>query len=94
MEPTSPKARDLNDRAWYALHNGVPDNLGTGGEFHLTGRGRLVNDPDLRAAASKAASFQPHARYLLFELEIDEARCKGYGDVTLPDSPRWKSTGD
>jgi hypothetical protein len=31
MEPTSPKARDLRERDWYALHNGVPDTVGTGG---------------------------------------------------------------
>ena len=32
MEPTSPKGADLRERGWFALHNGVPDNAGTGGE--------------------------------------------------------------
>jgi hypothetical protein len=31
-EPTSPKGADLRERGWFALHNGVPDNAGTGGE--------------------------------------------------------------
>jgi len=26
MEPTSPKGRDLRERGWYALHNGVPEH--------------------------------------------------------------------
>ncbi|HUG83202.1 MAG TPA: hypothetical protein VMM13_01490, partial [Euzebya sp.] len=32
MEPTSPKGTDLRERRWYALHNGVPDTEGSGGE--------------------------------------------------------------
>lgn len=30
MEPTSPKGTDLRERGWFALHNGVPDNEGSG----------------------------------------------------------------
>lgn len=30
MEPNSPKGRDMRERGWFALHNGVPDNAGTG----------------------------------------------------------------
>jgi hypothetical protein len=40
MEPTSPKGGDLRERGWFALHNGVPDNAGTGGEAIVTGTGR------------------------------------------------------
>lgn len=35
MEPTSPKGRDLRERGWDALHNGVPDTFGSGGEFFV-----------------------------------------------------------
>ena len=35
MEPTSPKRRDLLERGFFALHSGVPDNEGTGGEFSV-----------------------------------------------------------
>ena len=33
MEPTSPKGRDLRERGWYALHNGVPDTLELAASF-------------------------------------------------------------
>jgi hypothetical protein len=89
MEPTSPKARDLRERVWYALHNGVPDTFGTGGEFLVSGQATQMNDPEPRAVARGAATYQPEDRYILFEFGIDEARCNGYGDVPLPDPRHW-----
>ena len=91
MEPTSPKGRDLRERASYALHNGVPDNEGTGGEFHLRGTANLVVDEKLRAVALSSAGYIPLERYILFELHVTEARCNGYGDVTLPSPTHWRS---
>jgi len=91
MEPTSPKVGDLRDRARFALHSGVPDNAGTGGEFSVGGFGRLVANDETRAAASAAASFPAEDRYVLFELELREARANGYGDVRLPTQPRWSA---
>ena len=44
MEPASPKGTDLRERASFALHNGVPDNSGTGGEASVAGTGHLVDD--------------------------------------------------
>jgi hypothetical protein len=90
-EPTSPKARDIQERGTYALHNGVPDMNGTGGEFWLAGTATLVTDERLRALAVEAASYSPEERYILFELGVAEARCNGYGDVTLPSPPRWRA---
>jgi hypothetical protein len=92
MEPTSPKAHDLSERGWYALHNGVPDTFGTGGEFIVSGQASLLDDPELRTIASEAAMYQPEDRYVLFELLIKEARCNGYGDVTLPYPGRWSAS--
>jgi hypothetical protein len=92
MEPTSPKAHDLREREWYALHNGVPDTFGTGGEFFIGGRANLLDDPQLRTVASDAAMYQPEDRYVLFELLINEARCIGDGDVTLPEPGRWTAS--
>jgi hypothetical protein len=89
MEPTSPKGHDLRGRGWYALHNGVPDTFGTGGEFFISGHATLIDDPELRALASGSAVYQPDDRYILFELGINEARCNGYGDEPLPDPRRW-----
>ena len=93
MEPTSPKGRDLRDRGWYALHNGVPDMHGTGGEFSVSGTAFPVEDPAMRAIAAEAAAYDPAERYILFELKLTEARCNGYGDVALPARRRWSAEG-
>jgi hypothetical protein len=92
MEPTSPKGVDLRDRGWFALHNGVPDNAGTGGEVSVMGIGQPVDDADVRAAVAAAASYDPADQYVLFELRPTEVRCNGYGDVALPEPRRWRAT--
>ena len=89
MEPTSPKGRDLRERGWFALHNGVPDTEGSGGEFFVSGRGDLEDDAGVRATVTQEASYEPAERYILFELKLTEARCNGYGDVPLPARRRW-----
>ena len=89
MEPTSPKGRDLRERHGVAIHNGVPDMNGTGGEFFLRGEGRPVEDGDERAAVVAASTYAPQDRYILFELLVGSARANGYGDVALPDPARW-----
>jgi hypothetical protein len=89
MEPTSPKGRDLRERGWFALHSGVPDNAGTGGEFNVSGRGLEMGDPDMWSHVADAASYTPVDRYVLFEMQLSEARCHGYGDVPMPATLRW-----
>ena len=91
MEPTSPKSRDLKERGWFALHNGVPDNAGSGGEFNVSGRGLAVEDPDMWSHVADAASYTPLDRYILFELQVSEARCHGYGDVPMPSTRNWSA---
>jgi hypothetical protein len=93
MEPTSPKGDDIVRRGVYALHCHVPDANGSGGEFYVRGRGERIDSPKLRAVAAQAASYTPHDRYVLFELRIAEARCNGYGDVTLPEPRSWRVAG-
>jgi len=93
MEPTSPKGDDIVRRGMYALHCLVPDAHGTGGEFYIRGRGERIDTPHLRAVAAQAASYTPHDRYVLFELRIAEARCRGYGDVALPEPRSWQLDG-
>lgn len=90
MEPTSPKGEDIACRGVYALHCGVPDPSGTGGEFYVRGHGERIESPQLRTVAAQAASYTPHDRYVLFELRIAEARCNGYGDVALPEPRSWR----
>ncbi|MGA7228579.1 MAG: pyridoxamine 5'-phosphate oxidase, partial [Acidimicrobiia bacterium] len=89
MEPTSPKGRDLRERESFALHNGVPDNAGSGGEFFLAGRGLIVEDVDIWSEVADSAGYEPADRYILFELHLSEARCNGYGDVQLPATRSW-----
>lgn len=91
MEPTSPKGRDLRERSWFALHNGVPDNSGTGGEFRLTGTGRFDDSATARAAATAASAYAPAERYVLFELLVTEAFANAYGDVEVPEPSRWRA---
>jgi len=91
MEPTSPKGRDLRERASYSLHNGVPDNAGTGGEFFLSGAAALIEDERMRDLAASAATYSPADRYILFELGVTQAGCHGYGDVALPSPTRWQA---
>ena len=91
MEPTSPKGRDLQERGWFALHNGVPDNSGSGGEFSVGGRGFAVDDPAMWSHVAAAASYTPADRYLLFEMHLSEARRHGYGDVSLPSTRTWSA---
>ena len=89
MEPTSPKGRDLRERGWFALHSGVPDNAGTGGEFNVSGRGLEIGDADMWSHVADVASYTPVDRYILFEMQLSEARCHGYGDVPLPCTRMW-----
>ena len=89
MEPTSPKARDIREREWFAMHNGVPDNAGSGGEFNIEGRGVAVEDSEMWSLVANASSYEPLDRYVLFEFLLSEARCHGYGDVPLPATTRW-----
>jgi hypothetical protein len=91
MEPTSPKGRDLRERHWYALHNGVPDTHGRGGEFFVSGQAGQVDDVIVRALAANSSSYVPADRYILFELGVNEARCNGYGDVELPAPGYWRA---
>jgi hypothetical protein len=49
-----------------------------------------VDEPALWSVAAAAASYEPVDRYVLFELTVSEARCNGYGDVSLPDPRRWR----
>jgi hypothetical protein len=92
MEPTSPKGDDLRERGGFALHNGVPDSSGTGGEASVRGTGHPVDDPAVRATVVDAAAYDPADRYVLFELRPAEVRCKAYGDEQLPERRRWRET--
>ena len=88
MEPTSPKGRDLRERGTYALHSGVPDNAGTGGEFFVSGRATAITDAAARQVAVEASTYAPADRYVLFELGVDRATMTVY-EAGGPKRTRW-----
>ena len=92
MEPDSPKGRDLRARPGFALHNGVPDNEGSGGEFWVRGHALFTDDPADRDIAAGAAGYEPADRYILFHLTVSEARAISYGDISAPTPSRWRCT--
>ncbi len=71
MDPASPKAKDLRRNGRYALHSQVLDTSGTGGEFAVSGRARLVNDPLLLKILTQG--LPDPDRYIVFELQVSNA---------------------
>ncbi|HEU4760410.1 MAG TPA: pyridoxamine 5'-phosphate oxidase family protein [Dehalococcoidia bacterium] len=90
MEPTSPKGRDLRTNPRYALHSLVVDQHGASGEFLVCGSARPVTDPSTRRAAAAAAPYSPADRYVLFELDVEEASSAVYKGKT-PVRQRWRA---
>jgi hypothetical protein len=90
MEPTSPKGKDLQRDARYTLHCSVEDSSGGGGEFYVTGRAALSDDPLVREWAVRASSYTPQDRYILFVLGIEFAFMNRYVDGRA-DPRRWQS---
>ena len=89
MEPTSPKGHDLRRHVRYALHSSVSDPSGTSGEFSVSGKALLVDDPAIRAIAAEAASYTPADHYILFELTIESALSTVY-ENGRPVRKRWR----
>ncbi|CAN5374810.1 hypothetical protein BH23ACT9_BH23ACT9_36260 [soil metagenome] len=93
MEPTSPKGRDLDRGSGYALHCAVEDADGGRGEFRVRGSGQRIHGRDLRSLAASAAGYEPAARYVLFELLLDEAFSTTYEDDGTPVRRTWRPSG-
>jgi len=92
MEPTSPKGRDLQRDPRYTLHCSVENSSGGEGEFYVSGRAILSDDPLVRAQAVQVSPYVPQDRYVLFILSVESAFMNTY----TPDSPgarRWRSPG-
>lgn len=53
------------------------------------GCGLAVDDLDVWSHVADSASYAPTDRYVLFELQLSEVRCNGYGDVPMPSTRRW-----
>ena len=91
MEPTSPKGKDLERGSAYVLHSTVADNLGSNGEFQLTGYANRMSDTADRQHAASLADYEIEDRYILFELSILEAFSTIYQDDG-PVRARWNSS--
>lgn len=78
MEPTSPKGHDLERDPRYAIHCSVTDSTGQSGEFIVTGRAHRIEDPELRALATRSATYTPADRYVLFEFDVETASSTVY----------------
>jgi hypothetical protein len=89
MEPASPKGLDIQRGSHYALHCGVEDNEGGGGEFYVWGEGQLISDSETRDLATQYCPYKPAERYVLYELQVERAMATTYGD-TGPIRHRWQ----
>ena len=92
MEPTSPKGHDLQRDGRYAIHCSVTDSNGSSGEFSITGRAHLIDDPEMRALAARLSSYTPAERYILFEFELSSAASTIYS-AGQPVRQHWKWNG-
>jgi hypothetical protein len=84
MEPTSPKARDLQRNKRYSMHSLVDDMYGTKGEFQITGEALLLPDSESRREALASCPYTdfapPLERHVLFEFKIDRCFTNFYSD--------------
>jgi hypothetical protein len=96
----SPKLEDLRRDGRYALHCFPPAD--DEDAFHVTGRARIVDDADLRAAASEQFVAErtvitvppPDDDQALVELDLETVlltRTTGHGDVD-PQHTVWKAS--
>ena len=74
------QGHDLRRDGRYAIHGGVSDNNGAGGEFFVTGQAHLVSDPELHTLAAQLSSYNPAERYILFEFDLESAGSTVYTD--------------
>jgi hypothetical protein len=89
MEPTSPKAHDLQRDGRYSIHSLVKDWNGSDGEFAITGRAQLVGDTETRALAAAGCPYTPAERYICFEFLVEQCLTTHYIDGK-PQYSRWK----
>ena len=89
MEPTSPKAKDLQRNGRYAMHSLVTDGNGTNGEFQISGNAFLLSDSASRETAIGSCPYKPSERYILFEFKIESCLTNYYTDGN-PNARRWR----
>jgi len=93
MHPNSPKGHDLRRDGRYALHCSVADDSGGEGEFLISGRATLIDDPELTAIANRHASWERSEISILFELSVESALSTIYTRPGI-ERRRWKMDND
>ena len=92
MEPTSPKGHDLRRDGRCVIHSLVRDMSGSDGEFSITGKARLVEDPAVRSLAVSGCPYKPAERYVCFEFFVEECLTNHYVGGK-PQYGRWRELG-
>lgn len=89
-EAGSPKVRDLEQDARYALHGTVTgDDPWDLREFMIEGTAHRADDS--RAIANGASAFPRDSNFLLFELDVERAMSTLYGGDGRPRRERWRA---
>ena len=70
------------------MHCSMSDSSGSSGEFQVSGTAVLTKDKTLRQLAEDYSIFRPASRFLLFELDVIEAKSKSYRGST-PHRQQW-----
>lgn len=95
ISPDSPKRFDLLHDGRYALQAFPPPGDDATGEFYLTGRAALVEDPAVRDQVFRDAKHGTNPAELIFELLIDRAMYTTWektADGVQPVRARWRSS--
>lgn len=96
ISPDSPKRFDLLRDGRYALQAFPPPGDDATGEFYLTGRAALVEDPTVREQVFRDAKHGTSPAELIFELLIDRAMYttweKAASGEIRPARARWSSS--
>jgi hypothetical protein len=90
MYPTSPKAHDLQRDGRYALHCGVEDNEGGGGEFHVRGTAQQIHEASAWEMVRPGHPEEFNTKYILFELSVEQAFSMIYTADGGTVQNRWK----
>jgi Pyridoxamine 5'-phosphate oxidase len=94
MDATSPKVRDIERDARYALQaTATGDDAWDLREFAAEGTARRVDDPAMRTTANSGSAFPRDERFLLFELDVVAAMSTVYGPDGRPHRERWRAAG-
>jgi len=91
MYPTSPKGHDLQRDGRYVIHSLVKDMDGTDGEFMITGKANLIEDPQMRTLAAKGCPYNPSGTYVCFEFFVEECMTNQYVNGN-PQVTKWKES--